>query len=166
MAPGKWLTSYSSRVRTSMSSGTTSLLAAIRSASSRVFIWGTSGQSLWIQAKTASQVSGSFGAASIVRLTIAAIPVSKKTRATAVLKAPRDCLSWKRELGKVLTLLIASPPVGDKFTLVVLSVMASRNWDEELILNTFFARAILTEFLLGISLAVRIAANGPNSRTR
>src|SRR5258708_8009830 len=29
-----------------------------------------------------------------------------------------------------------------------------------------FARAILTEFLLGISLPVRIAANGPNSRTK
>jgi hypothetical protein len=32
--------------------------------------------------------------------------------------------------------------------------------------SSFFARAKLTEFLLGISLPVRIAANGPNSQTK
>src|SRR5260370_32857785 len=80
-----------------MRSGRAPLLAAMRSASSRVLIWGTSGQFRWIQAKTASQVTGSFGAASNVQFTIQSGPTSSRTSAIVNISARRCEFSCTRE---------------------------------------------------------------------
>src|SRR5260370_31660021 len=85
-----------------MRSGRAPLLAAMRSASSRVLIWGTSGQFRWIEAKRASQVTGSFGAASNFQFTIQSGPTSSRTSATVNISARRCGFSCTRETSDAL----------------------------------------------------------------